>query len=474
MKFILSILLSTSLSFSASFDCSNATTTLEKTICENVDLNQFDDILGKKFFSIKNQLNATDTKLLQNEQKQWLKKRTSICNSNDVSCLVNLYEGRINSLQNEYASKLQKNTHLNVLCDQIKSDFEQAIEKCVFDQNCISLALSKSTSGLRRYEHPEVAVNNFGYTNIKIASAKTSANGTSLVQLDKFQGDRHPRFRESRLVDSVALSEVLSLPRKKPYKRSDNAKEFQEVLNKGQKVSDYIAYLYYVYGVGDIAVIPDCEIETEYGAIDKCARVNSLDILLVYSNTNTKKICHFDALEVNPQITKIENIFLSSDVPSERLEALKKINQLSPEKQYKYNRIALNDQDANVRYYAIMKLRGPAKETIPLMLNTIIHDPVQDNRDMALFIQLSPPFTHNGADPCKNFSIIEENLDLAFEAYDRVSYSSESQTAMRNLLGSGSQCCTAMQKENVERIYNKLGSQFWSKDKERYEQCLNL
>ncbi|WP_333803880.1 lysozyme inhibitor LprI family protein [Sulfurospirillum sp.] len=474
MKFLLTSLLFSSILFSASFDCSKATTTLEESICENVDLNQLDDMLGKKFFSIKKQLNETDVKLLQNEQKQWLKERTSICSRNDVACLINLYQVRINSLQDEYASKLQKNMHLNVLCNQIKSDFEQAIEKCVFDQDCISSALSKSASGLRRYEHPEVAVNNFGYTQIKTASAKTSAKGTSLVQLDKFQGDRFPRFRESRLVDSATLSEILSLPRKESHKRSDNAEEFQQVLDKGQKVSDYMAYLYYVDGVGDIVVIPDCEIETEYGAIDKCAQVNTLDVLLVYSNTNTKKICHFDTLEINPQITKIENIFLSSDEPSERLEALKKINTLSPDKQYKYNCIALNDQDANVRYYGIMKFRGPAKETIPLMLNTIIQDPVKDNRDMALFIQLTPPFTDNGADPCENFSIIEENLDLAFEVYDRVSYSSESTVAMRNLLGSGSQCCTTMKKENIERIYNKLASQFWSEDKKRYEQCLNL
>ncbi len=472
MKHIFLFVLFLSVLSSASFDCDKAESKLENLICNNKQLNKLDSKLGIKFFSIRNQLKKEDAKEFLQKQKTWLKDRKNICNYNNSTCLIDLYKKRIKSIEIGFENKIQKNSHLRNFCNQIKDDYEISIEECVFNQDCLAKELSKSSSGIIKYKSDKSIINNYGYTEIIITTASTSAKGTSLVQLDRFQGDRHTRFKESRLVNTKELNEILSLPRSKEKKYSDNSKVFQDLINKGQKVSNYKSYLYYAYGVGDIIITPNCEISFEYGAIEKCSDINGLDVLLVYSSKDTEKICHFDNIETNTGITEIEQAFLHAKKASKRLEALKKMKQLAPDKQYKYNRIALNDRDAMVRLEGIRYLRGPQKQTIPLMLNIIVNDSDKQNKTSALF-NMSPPFTNNGAEPCKGFPIIEENLDLAFNALDSLSYSKELTIEMLNVFGSGSNCCKTIKKENIERIYNRLESQLAPEYKTRYEQCLN-
>lgn len=84
----------TSISYSASFDCDKATTFVEETICANLNLSSLDNELA--FFYGNALLNASNKENLKEEQKAWLKKINKICK--DTSCIEKDYQNRINTL----------------------------------------------------------------------------------------------------------------------------------------------------------------------------------------------------------------------------------------------------------------------------------------------------------------------------------------------------------------------------------------
>ncbi len=76
----------------ASFDCSKASSKIEKAICANSALSKLDQDLGTLFNSVK----IDDTKIVS-EQKKWLLERRNICK--DTDCLINEYNKRIDELK---------------------------------------------------------------------------------------------------------------------------------------------------------------------------------------------------------------------------------------------------------------------------------------------------------------------------------------------------------------------------------------
>ncbi len=83
-------------SFLPSFDCTKASTVIEKLICSNKDLSDADANLAQAY---KNALNsATDKTLLKKSQREWLKNERNNCS--DVPCLLQSYKNRINQLSN--------------------------------------------------------------------------------------------------------------------------------------------------------------------------------------------------------------------------------------------------------------------------------------------------------------------------------------------------------------------------------------
>ena len=83
----------------ASFDCAKAGTTLEKTICNNPQLNDADTQLGKVYSGLRKALSQADAKQLKKEQREWLKARTIACKADSVSCLLPVYAARVAVLQ---------------------------------------------------------------------------------------------------------------------------------------------------------------------------------------------------------------------------------------------------------------------------------------------------------------------------------------------------------------------------------------
>lgn len=76
----------------ASFDCSKATTNLEKQICDNPAISKLDDEIGKLYQDTLNKADEKQKQRLVAEQKHWLKHTRNICE--DEPCLKLAYWAR--------------------------------------------------------------------------------------------------------------------------------------------------------------------------------------------------------------------------------------------------------------------------------------------------------------------------------------------------------------------------------------------
>jgi uncharacterized protein YecT (DUF1311 family) len=89
-----SAFLAPSICLAASFDCSRASTGVERLICTNAELSQLDDVLAEAYRNAR--VRSPNTTQLAREQKQWLTRRNA-CGDN-VDCIRTAYEARIKGL----------------------------------------------------------------------------------------------------------------------------------------------------------------------------------------------------------------------------------------------------------------------------------------------------------------------------------------------------------------------------------------
>lgn len=109
-------------SYSASFDCSKASTEVEKTICENEWLGTLDEELSFFYSKLREASSQEDSLGLLREQREWLQERNKICESeyNKKSCLGDRYRKRVNSLKILYEEPLlPSKDDLKKICSDI-------------------------------------------------------------------------------------------------------------------------------------------------------------------------------------------------------------------------------------------------------------------------------------------------------------------------------------------------------------------
>ena len=82
-----------------SFDCNRASTPTEYAICASKPLSKLDRALAATYKSVKRNLEkgSRDLTALRNQQREWNKKRSSMCGDN-VQCLSRMYQDRIDDL----------------------------------------------------------------------------------------------------------------------------------------------------------------------------------------------------------------------------------------------------------------------------------------------------------------------------------------------------------------------------------------
>lgn len=84
----------------ASFDCTKATTEIEKMICSNTELSKLDQVMAETYNAAL--LKSTEANALKNRQRQWLKDLRYCKTSN---CLQGAYDARIRGLRDGEGAK---------------------------------------------------------------------------------------------------------------------------------------------------------------------------------------------------------------------------------------------------------------------------------------------------------------------------------------------------------------------------------
>lgn len=146
----------------------------------------------------------------------------------------------------------------------------------------------------------EIAINQYGYTYF-YKSPIDNRYGFSIIYLNKFNGDRHPRTVETWLINSEELNELLMLPpgplSQKDQKnrsgfpsRDTRAAEFKEILNRSKKLTnDWSPVIEYE---GKLYIIERaCTEGWGYGANLYCQDEPKLNIYLLNSDKTMDLYC---------------------------------------------------------------------------------------------------------------------------------------------------------------------------------------
>lgn len=108
----------------ASFDCANASTEVEKTICGDTWLEKLDKDLSFYYTMLKELLNKDDAIELLDEQKKWIVERSRRCEHlSNQSCLVETYRQRVHVLKSMYKKHrfIPEKTELTSICNELAS-----------------------------------------------------------------------------------------------------------------------------------------------------------------------------------------------------------------------------------------------------------------------------------------------------------------------------------------------------------------
>lgn len=99
----LSVVLYPLINVGAGFDCNEAKTHVETTICSHTYLSELDSQMADAYFQLLNTSRINKSEL-KKSQRFWLKSREKLCfeenklNTSSVQCLSKLYESRIREL----------------------------------------------------------------------------------------------------------------------------------------------------------------------------------------------------------------------------------------------------------------------------------------------------------------------------------------------------------------------------------------
>jgi hypothetical protein len=180
------------------------------------------------------------------------------------------------------------------------------LDYCMVDDDCFnSPQFDDNDLDLTRVSFKQVAVNQYGYTQVYIA--KPSNRTYSLVYLDKFQGDHNSRLLETWKIDTVALDSLMAQdPHPLPYDewvkgghgitRDTLAPEFAQILARSEKVSDDWAPVWMPVFTGPgaaYAVSRECAGHWEFGGYYHCNTVIKVIVKRLSDGRKTMPICEF-------------------------------------------------------------------------------------------------------------------------------------------------------------------------------------
>ncbi|MDD4884735.1 DUF1566 domain-containing protein [Sulfuricurvum sp.] len=222
-----------------------------------------------------------------------------------------------------------------------------------------------------------------------------------------------------------------------------------------------------------------------FGHKDNQPNTNNAIVIAKFDANNTlHDVCYFERTVEDTRKQELsENVKIlhTTKTPIDRYKALKRINALNDDSfktvRSESNLFALQDSDERVRHYAINNVEMNEKSII-LLLKMIINDSSDLNKISATF-EIGRYFTEGGSDPSQYYYVIDNNIKLAFEAYDalveldskRNPNTYEISKAWRDVLTSGMELCKNKKYNNLDLVYNSFKDEMLSWNRESYEKC---
>ncbi len=188
------------------------------------------------------------------------------------------------------------------LCAKIRT-LERAFRGCdMAHQRCFEPEVS--TQFISVVPAKEIAINQYGYT--KVFVSMPTGKPYAIVFLDRFNGDRHPRYIETWRVNAAEFLELTNLePRPLAYEswvkgghgieRETHAAEFATLLSRGEKLSEDSSPVWMpVLRIGDddYSLSRECAGFWGYGEY-LCNVVIKVKVKRIGANTKSVTVCEY-------------------------------------------------------------------------------------------------------------------------------------------------------------------------------------
>lgn len=295
-------------------------------ICNDEAISELDSELGRIYSALmkqyKDNSNYKDTH--RKRQGAWLKKRNQ-CKSS--YCLKVLYNQRNNELDNILYNEYK-------ILSNVEREFDGPLSHMVLtdykDENiCKNIQASLSNdpacrlhnshdglelcgkkrgkqitiNGKTEQAFEEIATNQYGYTEIFKAKI-VAISDNSIIYVQKFLGDKHPRLTETWKVNNQELESVLKLhpgaltqyekeSTKTYFPQSTNSEAFSELLKSSEKISNEWSPAIHIDGETFI-IDRNCNGEWVYGSYYACKKTLSFSVKIINKNDLAEPFCHFE------------------------------------------------------------------------------------------------------------------------------------------------------------------------------------
>ena len=323
-----------SISLAASFDCSQASTSVERLICASADLSRLDDVLAEAYKDARGR--SSNAARRGREQRQWLVRRDAC--GEDVACIRTAYEARLKALRTEDRRSAMnavalpfglQSTYIRDarICGALFSN-PAASEGCrANDVVCPGKADNIGTSTGPLNTNGFLAYNAYGYTEVSYLAkedrdeeteqfddpnsltadtdevADALPKGVAVLFLGRFEGGRHPRLAEMWAVDVAGLRELVAtpLPPNDPkamfIDRERNADLLKALLKTGERLAAEWPPMF-LHGGRVYFVERECSGTWVYGGDYVCNRVIKLTFKRLEAN---RKATAFYQLSTPPR-----------------------------------------------------------------------------------------------------------------------------------------------------------------------------
>ena len=205
--------------------------------------------------------------------------------------------------QNALTVSYAKEKHL---CAKFLKHYSSFSSCSLKDGDCFSLKWNAEPNAAMRGEPmTDLVTNQYGYTQINVTHL--AGQPYSIVYLNNFQGDRHPRIVETWKIETKELRALIEReprPMTQPawvsgtrqFMKEAYAVEFATLLSRSERISDPDSGVWYPHftesGV-DYVVSRECAGRYAYGGDYDCARIIKLKVKRLATGDKSLPVCEF-------------------------------------------------------------------------------------------------------------------------------------------------------------------------------------